>query len=177
MEGPAHGGPRFPCHSEARQPQAAVAASDGAHVEPRPSLRGFICAWVLDSMGRATAWFRCTEDSAASIWSVQRLSGVLSAVIVERRRSRLLMFTSIPTCRSMRYVTRGREFYLSSIDLGLVAWTAARDFRSRSCRSWGPSRRPSIRGGRPGASRTCACHRLPRRRSHRPPTRWVHPPG
>lgn len=51
------------------------------------------------------------------------LSGVFSAVIVERRRSRLSVFTSLPGCRSLRYVTRDREMFLSTLDAGLIALT------------------------------------------------------
>lgn len=53
--------------------------------------------------------------------ALQRLSGVFSAVIVDRRQRQLSVFTSVPGCRSLRYVTSGSRLFLSTLDAGLVA--------------------------------------------------------
>lgn len=64
-----------------------------------------------------------SEFRRGGLDALQELSGVFSAVIVERRYSRLSVFTSLPGCRSLRYVVRDHAFYLSTLDAGLVALT------------------------------------------------------
>lgn len=72
---------------------------------------------------RETAPLVEREFRSGGVDALQRLSGVFSAVIVERRHARLSVFTSLPGCRSLRYVTRGRSLFLSTLDVGLVALT------------------------------------------------------